>query len=148
MVLEVATNTREVHDRLDSGLAELLGVTNTRALEDQRRAEGASADDDLLASAVDLALGVGTIKRLSWDGGNTNSATILDDNFVDLRAGLQVEVVKLGTSAVDVCVGSITTTASVTVDPLEPVLSTMAVKLSVRNAIDHINSAPYPVFRS
>jgi hypothetical protein len=33
MVLEVETDTGEVYEGLDTGLAELLWVTNTRALE-------------------------------------------------------------------------------------------------------------------
>jgi hypothetical protein len=37
VVLEVETNTRQVHERLDAHLAELLWVTDTRALEDEWR---------------------------------------------------------------------------------------------------------------
>lgn len=144
MVLEVTTNAREVHNGLDASLAELLRVTNTRALEDQRRAECASADDNLLASTVDLALRVGAIERLGRDGGNTDSPAVLDDDFVHLGTGLQVKVVELGAGAVDIGVGSITATTSVPVDPLEPVLSTMAINLSITLPLNYINQCALP----
>jgi hypothetical protein len=47
--LEVQTNTGKVDQRLDASLAELLWITDTRALEDEWRAESATGDDDLLA---------------------------------------------------------------------------------------------------
>ena len=50
MVLEVEANTGEIHKWLDTSLAELLGITNTRALEDQWRAESATANDNELPS--------------------------------------------------------------------------------------------------
>jgi hypothetical protein len=53
MVLEVETDTGEVYEGLDTGLAELLWVTNTRALEDQWRAEGATRDNYLFAGFDD-----------------------------------------------------------------------------------------------
>jgi hypothetical protein len=53
VILEVQTDTGEVYKRLDSGLAELLWVTNTRALEDQWRAESTTRDDNLLAGSDD-----------------------------------------------------------------------------------------------
>ena len=53
MVLEVETNTRQVNKRLDASLAELLWVTDTRALKDEWRAECSAGYDDLLAGLDD-----------------------------------------------------------------------------------------------
>jgi hypothetical protein len=50
MVLEVETNTRKIDKRLDTSLAELLRVTDTRSLENKRRAESTARDDNLPAS--------------------------------------------------------------------------------------------------
>ena len=61
--LEVETDTWQVHERLHTSLAELLGVTNTGSLEDEWRAEGTTGDDDLLAGPDDLGL------QLSWGEG-------------------------------------------------------------------------------
>lgn len=36
MILEVQPNTRQIHEGLDTGLAELLRVTNTRSLKNER----------------------------------------------------------------------------------------------------------------
>lgn len=111
VVLEVAANTRQVDQRLDAGAAQLLGVSDTRALQDKRRAEGAAADDDLFAGPVDLAGRVLASKRLAWDGGDTNRAAVLDDDLVDLGVALEVQVVVLGPGAVDVCVRGIASAA-------------------------------------
>lgn len=126
VVLEVAANTWKVDDGLDADGAEPLGVTNSGALEDKRGAESTARDDNLLASTVDLASGSARSERLGGDGGNTDSTAVLDDDLVNLGAGLQVKVVVLSAGAVDVGVGSVGAAAGVTVDPLEPVLSTVS----------------------
>jgi hypothetical protein len=56
MILEVETNTREIHDRLDARSLQLLGITNTRALEDEWRGQRATRDDDLLAGTEGTGL--------------------------------------------------------------------------------------------
>jgi hypothetical protein len=35
MILEVETNTRKIHERLDARSLQLSGITDTRALEDE-----------------------------------------------------------------------------------------------------------------
>lgn len=72
MVLEVESDARQVDEWLNTGLAELLRVayielakshdlykprlTDARSLEDERRAQGATTDDDILAGLVDFRL--------------------------------------------------------------------------------------------
>lgn len=107
MVLEVAAHTGQVDDGLDASTAKLVRVTDTRALEDQGRAEGAAADDDLLASTEDPANGLLAIDGLGWDGCNAHGTSVFDDDFVDLGVALQVQVGVLGSSAVDVGVSGI-----------------------------------------
>jgi hypothetical protein len=53
VVLEVETNTGQVHKRLDACLTELLWVADTRALEDEWRTECSTRHDDLLACLDD-----------------------------------------------------------------------------------------------
>ena len=55
MILEVAANAGKIHEWLDSNAAELLRVTNSRSLEDERRAQRTAADNDLLAGFEDFA---------------------------------------------------------------------------------------------
>ena len=50
MILEIQSDAGKVDNGLDSGSTELLGVTDTRALQNQWRRESASRDDNLLAS--------------------------------------------------------------------------------------------------
>ncbi len=107
VVLEVAAYTGQVDDGLDASTAKLVGVTDTRALEDQRRAEGAAADDDLLASTEDPANRFLAVDGLCWDGCNAHGTAVFDDDLVDLGVALQVQVGVLGSGAVDVGVSSI-----------------------------------------
>jgi hypothetical protein len=53
VVLEVKTNTGKIDEGLDTGLAKLLWVTDTRALENERRTQSTTRDDDLLAGLDD-----------------------------------------------------------------------------------------------
>lgn len=137
MVLEVLADAGQVHGRLDASTAQLLGVTDSRALQDKRRGEGAAADDDLLSGAEDAALRFFAVEGLGWDGGDADSAAVLDDDPVDLGVALQVQVGVSGTRAVDVRVGGVASAScgvlvrvqprpeqltSVAVDPLQPVL--------------------------
>jgi len=102
VVLEVETDTWQVDDGLDASATKLLGVANSRALEDERGAAGASADDDQLASLVDRAWGVATTQGLGRDRRNTNGLAVLNEDFIDFSVTLQVKVVILGPGAVDV----------------------------------------------
>ena len=64
VVLEVETNTRKVDLGLDTRGPELGGVADTRSLEDQRRGERASGNNDLLAGPEDARLCLVRVKRL------------------------------------------------------------------------------------
>lgn len=107
VVLEVAAYTGQVDDGLDASTAKLVRVTDTRALEDQWRAEGAAADDDLLASTEDPADWLLAVDGLGWHGCNAHGTAVFDDDLVDLGVALEVQVGVLGSSAVDVGVSSI-----------------------------------------
>lgn len=81
MVLEVETDTGKVDKRLDASAAELLWVTDTRALKDKGRAEGTARDDNLLACPVGLVLQLAGGKRLAWNGSDCNGTVALKDNL-------------------------------------------------------------------
>jgi hypothetical protein len=126
VILEVETNTRKINKRLDTSLAKLLWVTDTRALKDERRAQSTTGDDDLLTSLDDsghLLLGV---KRLGWDTLDANGAVALKNDLVNLVVGKKVQVLVNGARAVDVPVSGVRSSSSVAIDPLEPMLGTMA----------------------
>lgn len=111
MVLKVATYTWQVHDWFDASTTELLRVTDPRPLEDEGSAEGAAADDYLLASFVNRAWRVPTSQGLGWDSHNTNSPPILNDDSIHLGVTLQVKVRILASSTVNVCMSRVTATA-------------------------------------
>ena len=126
MILEVETNTRKIDKRLDTGLAELLWVTDTRALKDERRTQSTTGNDDLLASPDGpghLLIGVERLCRNTLDG---NSAVTLEDDLLNLIAGEKVQVLMNSAGAVNVAVSGVRSSSSVAVDPLEPVLGTVA----------------------
>lgn len=56
VILEIETDTRQIDQRLNASLAKLLRAADTRALEDEWRAQGTSRHDDLLASLIDSGL--------------------------------------------------------------------------------------------
>jgi hypothetical protein len=106
VVLEVETDTRKIDKRLNASLAELLGVTDTRALQDEWRAQGTARDDDLLAGLVDLGLLVGG-QRLGRDDLDTGGPAVLNDDLLTLAVDNKVQVLVLGAGAVDVPVGRV-----------------------------------------
>jgi hypothetical protein len=107
VVLEVEANTGQVDQRLDASLAELLGVTDTRALEDERRAQGATRHDDLLASLVDSGLLLARRQRLGRADLDADSPVALEDDLLALGVNNKVQVLVVCTSAVDVSVGRV-----------------------------------------
>jgi hypothetical protein len=125
VVLEVQTDTGKVDERLDTSLAQLLGVADTRALQDEWGGQGAARDDDLLAGLVDLGLLVGR-ERLGRDDLDACGTAVLNDDLLALAVDNEVQVLVLRAGAVNVSVGRVGTTAGVSVDPLKPVLSTVA----------------------
>jgi hypothetical protein len=66
------------------------------------------------------------VEWLGWDSSESNCSTILNNNLVGLGVDSKVQVVIYCTGGVDVGMSRVATTASISVDPLEPVLSTMA----------------------
>ena len=66
------------------------------------------------------------VERLGRDGADTSAAVALQDTLVDLGVDDEVEVLVVVASAVDVSVRRVRTTTGVAVNPLEPVLSTVA----------------------
>jgi len=142
MVLEVLPDAGKIDNRLDTDGSELLGITcgvsvgeaskmrqrtltDTGALENKGRRHGAARDDDLLARTEDTGSAI-IAHGLGWHGLNANSPPILNDNLLDLGVAGQVEVRVYRASGMDVCVGTITTTAGVTVYPLQPLFRPVA----------------------
>jgi hypothetical protein len=97
MVLEVQTNTWQVDQRLNTSPAKLLGVTlivvsslsttsrpikltDARALQDQWRAQSATANDDKLASSVRLRLLLIGAERLGRNGLDAGGALALEND--------------------------------------------------------------------
>jgi hypothetical protein len=126
VILEVETNTGKIDKRLDTGLTELLWVTDTRALKDERRAQSTTRNDDLLASPDDPGVLLVGVKRLGWNTLDANGTVALENDLVNLVASEQMQVLVDSASAVDVAVSRVGSSSSIAVDPLEPVLSTVA----------------------
>jgi len=90
MILEVKTDTWQIDERLDTSLAELLRVANTRSLEDEWRAESATGNDDLFTSLDDSRCQLSRSEGLSWNDLDANSTVTLEDYLLDLVVGHQV----------------------------------------------------------
>jgi len=112
VILEVETNTGKVDEGLDASLAELLGVTDTRALQDERRAQCTTRHDDLLAGLVDLRLLVGR-QRLGRNDLDAGGAAVFDDDLFTLAVDNKVQVLVLRAGAVNVSVGRVGATSGV-----------------------------------
>lgn len=92
-----------------------MRLTNSGSLENQWRTESATGNNDLLAGSEgpgDVLVGVQWLGR---NGSYTDSTVTLQDDLVDLGVDLEVEVLVLGAGAVNVSVGGVGTTSSVTV---------------------------------
>lgn len=126
VVLEVLTNTGQVDDGSHAGLAKLLAVTNTRALQDKRRTERATADNDLSAGSERPRVVLRWRQWLRGYGADADGLGAFEDYLVDLGVDGEVEVLVVLTGAVDVCMSRVRATASVAVDPLQPVLGAMS----------------------
>lgn len=66
------------------------------------------------------------MKRLGRDNLDTDGAITLQNDLVNLVAGEKMQVLVNSAGAVDVAVSRVRSSSSVAVDPLEPVLGTMA----------------------
>lgn len=126
VVLEVKTDTRKIDQRLYTSLAELLWVTDTGSLKDERRAESASRNDDLLPGLDDPGSQLSRRKRLSRNNLDSDGTVTFEYYLFNLVVHHQVQVLVNGTSAVNVAMSGVRSSSGVTVDPLEPVLSSMA----------------------
>lgn len=60
------------------------------------------------------------------DGDYANSTTVFNDDAFDFGVALKVQVLVLGTSCMNVCARGVRSAASIAIDPLEPMLRTMA----------------------
>lgn len=112
VVLEVESHAGEVDDGLDARGPQLLGVTDTRALEDQGRREGSARDDDLLAGAEGPGLQLARVEGLGRDGLDADGAAVLDDDLVDLGVAGKVEVAVDRAGGVDIGVSAVGSTAA------------------------------------
>lgn len=81
MILEVETNSWKIDERLNSGLAKLLRVTNTGALENERRTESTARNDDLLAGPNSPRLQLAGRKRFGGYRLNAYSLVALNDDL-------------------------------------------------------------------
>ena len=147
VVLEVESHTGKVDDGLDTSGAELLGVTDTRALEDQGRGEGSARDDDLLAGTEGSGLELAWVQGLGGNGLDADGPAVLDDNLVNLGVAGQVQVAVDGAGGVDVGVSAVRSTAT------GAVLVGVALHVSTVTYVSlliHLSqcSAPWPVVRS
>lgn len=115
VVLEVETDTGQVDQGLHASLAELLGIADTRALENEWRAQGTAGHDDLLASLVDSGLLLARREGLGRANFDTNGSVAFENDLLALGVDDEVQVLVVCTSAVDVCVSRVRTASSVTV---------------------------------
>jgi hypothetical protein len=84
VVLEIKTNTWQVYQRLDASLAELLWVTNTRALENKWRTQCSARNNNLFASFDDPRGRLARGEMLGRDNLDTDSAISFEDNLVQV----------------------------------------------------------------
>lgn len=147
MVLEVESHTGKINNGLDTSGAELLGVTDTRALKDQGRGEGSARDDNLLAGTEGSGLELAWVQGLGGDGLDADGAAVLDDDLVDLGVAGQVQVAVDSPGGVDVGVSAVRSTAT------DVLLVGVTLHVSVVTYVSlliHLSqcSAPWPVVRS
>lgn len=86
VILEVETNTWQIHKRLDASLAEFLWVTDTRALKNQWRTQSSARYDNLLACFDDPRWHLAARKVLGWDNLHTNSPIAFKDDLRDISS--------------------------------------------------------------
>lgn len=96
-------------------------LTDSRTLEDQRRAEGAAANDNLLSSPVHPGTVLAWGQRLSWNRLDPNGTTSLDDHLLNLGVAHKVKVRVLRSRGMNVSVRRVRATTSIAVNPFQPV---------------------------
>lgn len=80
VILEVAADTWKIHEWFNTSLAKLFGVTNSRSLKNQWRAECASANNNLFTGAEDLSNRLFSTKRLGGNCLDSNGSSIFNDD--------------------------------------------------------------------
>jgi hypothetical protein len=90
VVLEVKTNTWQVDKRLDASLAKLLRVTDTRALENEWRAQRSARHDDLLACSDDTRWRFTAGQVLGGNNLDANGAVAFEDDLGDMSGRSQM----------------------------------------------------------
>ena len=126
MILEVEPDARKVDFTFNARSLKFLRVTDARSLKNEWRAQRTTTDDHKFPSLEDLGPLFLAMKRLGWHSLDTNGNTILNNDLVDLGVAFEVQVVIFGTSGMDISVSCVASAAGVTVDPLEPLLSTVS----------------------
>lgn len=92
MVLKVETDAWEFDLALHAHFLELLGISNTRALQDEWGAERAAGDDDLFPRADDCLLLLTWMKWLHGDRADSGGAAVLKDDFVNFSVTHKVQI--------------------------------------------------------
>lgn len=87
--------------------------TNARALEDEGRAECATANDDLFTGPINLGMVLSWSEWLCGNGLDTDGTSFFEDHLLDLGVTYQVQILVMSACGVDVCVGGIRTTSSI-----------------------------------
>jgi hypothetical protein len=93
VILEVESNAWQVYKRLNTSLAQLLWVTNTRALENEWRTKRAARYDDLLACLDDARRQLSVRQVLGWDDSNADSAVAFENDLIMVRNHAKLRVV-------------------------------------------------------
>lgn len=101
-------------------------LTDTRSLQDQWGTQSTAADDDELAALVVLVPILAWRQWLGWASPDPDATIAFEECLLDFSVAHQVQILVVLPGAVDVCVSGVTATAGVSIDPLQPVLSSVA----------------------
>ncbi|KAH3669438.1 hypothetical protein OGAPHI_001559 [Ogataea philodendri] len=139
VVLEVLTDTRQVDNWLNTNRPQVVSSTNTGSLQNQWRRAGTARNNNLLSCSESSGNRLLWVQRLHWNSAHSNSLSVLDDDLVGLGRGDQEEVVLVSHGWVHISVRRVGSSTQVSVDPLEPVLSTVR-GLEVLQVVNDRNS--------
>jgi hypothetical protein len=146
VVLEVLPHAGEVNKWFDTSSAKCFGVTymkisqkvnfgseasqasltNSRTLEDQRRTQSSTTDNNLLPSPINLSLILTRSQRLGRNSLDPHSTTTLHNNLLNLSITNQMQIGMMSTSTVDISMSRIRATSSIAVDPFLPVAGSVS----------------------
>ena len=112
--LEVKTDTGQVDKRRNAGHTQFLRIANTGSLEDERRAQGAAGNDNLLPGAIyNRLVLLARVQGFGRHGGHSHSAIVIKDDLIDLGITFEEEVPLVAHGAVDVGMGRVGATAGI-----------------------------------